>query len=77
VTSKAVEVTKVSMKAQDEERKKFMMNIRDTLSEKVRARQLWQVPILRISSVPTRKSFRGNFSSPSFGTNLVPKYINK
>ena len=47
VTSKAVEVTKVSMKAQDEERKKFMINIRDTLSEKVRARQLWHDVIER------------------------------
>ena len=47
VTSKAVEVTKVSMKAQDEERKKFMINIRDTLTEKVRARQLWQDAIER------------------------------
>ena len=47
VTSKAVEVTKIAMKAQDEERKKFMVNIRDTLSEKVRARQLWQHVIER------------------------------
>jgi hypothetical protein len=47
VTSKAVEVTKVAMKAQDEERKKFMLNIRDTLSEKVRARQLWHDVIER------------------------------
>ena len=45
VTLKAVEVTKVAMTAQDDERKKFIVHIRDTLSEKVRARQLWQVVI--------------------------------
>ncbi len=49
VTSKAVEVTKVAMKAQDDERKKFMVNIRDTLSEKVRARQLWHDVIERLT----------------------------
>ena len=42
-----MEVTKVAMKAQDDERKKFMVNIRDTLSQKVRARQLWQDVIER------------------------------
>ena len=47
VTIKAIEVTKVAMKAQDDERKKFMVSIRDTLSEKVRARQLWQDVIER------------------------------
>ena len=42
VTKKAMEVTEVAVKAQDDERKKMMVAIRDALSEKVRARQSWQ-----------------------------------
>ena len=42
VTKKALEVTEVAVRAQDEERKKMMVAIRDALSDKVRARQIWQ-----------------------------------
>jgi hypothetical protein len=41
VTSKALEVTQVAMKAQDEERKKMMATIKNDLSENVKATQLW------------------------------------
>ena len=41
VTSKAMEVTQVVMKLQDEERKKMMVIVKNELSENVKATQLW------------------------------------